>query len=59
MLHAYLYMTNILFSILQGTLCIFGGMLDSAFTQAKTPLWIYDTGMIHNSQSLPWDIPSP
>uniref|UniRef100_A0A8B9HYD6 Uncharacterized protein n=1 Tax=Anser brachyrhynchus TaxID=132585 RepID=A0A8B9HYD6_9AVES len=27
----------------KGTLCIFGGMVDSAFTQAKTPLWIYDT----------------
>ncbi|NXX86360.1 TEA3 protein, partial [Urocolius indicus] len=26
----------------KGTLCVFGGMLDSAFTQAKTPLWIYD-----------------
>ncbi|XP_064013607.1 leucine-zipper-like transcriptional regulator 1 [Pogoniulus pusillus] len=26
----------------KGTLCIFGGMVDSAFTQAKTPLWIYD-----------------
>lgn len=45
--------------ISQGTLYIFGGMVDSAFTQAKTPLWIYDIGMIHNSQSLPWGIPSP
>uniref|UniRef100_A0A8C3L851 Uncharacterized protein n=1 Tax=Chrysolophus pictus TaxID=9089 RepID=A0A8C3L851_CHRPC len=27
----------------KGTLYIFGGMVDSAFTQAKTPLWIYDT----------------
>ncbi|KAM6078431.1 kelch domain-containing protein 1-like isoform 1-T2 [Theristicus caerulescens] len=26
----------------KGTLYIFGGMVDSAFTQAKTPLWIYD-----------------
>ncbi|NXQ88637.1 GEFF factor, partial [Nyctibius grandis] len=26
----------------KGTLCIFGGMVDSAFTQAKTPLWMYD-----------------
>ncbi|OXB65595.1 hypothetical protein ASZ78_015055 [Callipepla squamata] len=31
------------FSIFQGTLYIFGGMVDSAFTQAKSPLWIYDT----------------
>lgn len=44
---------------LQGNLYIFGGMVDSAFTQAKTPLWIYDIGMIHNSQSFPWDISSP
>ncbi|NXC39993.1 LZTR1 regulator, partial [Penelope pileata] len=28
----------------KGTLYVFGGMVDSAFTQAKTPLWIYDTG---------------
>ncbi|NXF36488.1 LZTR1 regulator, partial [Nyctibius bracteatus] len=42
----------------KGTLCIFGGMVDSAFTQAKTPLWMYDTGMIHNGQSLPWHVPS-
>ncbi|XP_032301605.1 leucine-zipper-like transcriptional regulator 1 homolog isoform X1 [Coturnix japonica] len=27
----------------KGTLYIFGGMVDSAFTQAKTPLWMYDT----------------
>ncbi|NXE18065.1 GEFF factor, partial [Ardeotis kori] len=27
----------------KGTLYIFGGMVDSAFTQGKTPLWIYDT----------------
>ncbi|XP_039925264.1 leucine-zipper-like transcriptional regulator 1 isoform X1 [Hirundo rustica] len=27
----------------KGSLYIFGGMVDSAFTQAKTPLWIYDT----------------
>ncbi|PKK28815.1 actin-fragmin kinase-like [Columba livia] len=27
----------------KGILCIFGGMVDSAFTQAKIPLWIYDT----------------
>ncbi|XP_065494027.1 leucine-zipper-like transcriptional regulator 1 homolog isoform X1 [Caloenas nicobarica] len=26
----------------KGILCIFGGMVDSAFTQAKIPLWIYD-----------------
>ncbi|XP_071602837.1 kelch domain-containing protein 3-like isoform X1 [Heliangelus exortis] len=26
----------------KGTLYIFGGMVDSAFTQAKTPLWMYD-----------------
>ncbi|KAM9011101.1 kelch domain-containing protein 1-like isoform 1-T3 [Ara ararauna] len=26
----------------KGNLYIFGGMVDSAFTQAKTPLWIYD-----------------
>ncbi|KAM4669741.1 putative protein tag-53 [Amazona ochrocephala] len=26
----------------EGNLYIFGGMVDSAFTQAKTPLWIYD-----------------
>ncbi|XP_052647051.1 putative protein tag-53 isoform X2 [Harpia harpyja] len=26
----------------KGTLYIFGGMVDSAFTQAKSPLWIYD-----------------
>ncbi|NXJ05904.1 GEFF factor, partial [Odontophorus gujanensis] len=26
----------------EGTLYIFGGMVDSAFTQAKSPLWIYD-----------------
>ncbi|NXD80366.1 GEFF factor, partial [Halcyon senegalensis] len=27
----------------KSTLYIFGGMVDSAFTQAKSPLWIYDT----------------
>ncbi|NXX30700.1 LZTR1 regulator, partial [Nicator chloris] len=43
----------------KGSLYIFGGMVDSASTQAKTPLWIYDIGMINNSQSFPWDIPSP
>ncbi|XP_037998083.1 leucine-zipper-like transcriptional regulator 1 isoform X5 [Motacilla alba alba] len=26
----------------KGSLYIFGGMVDSAFTQGKTPLWIYD-----------------
>ncbi|KYO18212.1 leucine-zipper-like transcriptional regulator 1 [Alligator mississippiensis] len=26
----------------QGMLCVFGGMLDSAFTQTKAPLWMYD-----------------
>ncbi|OXB81622.1 UNVERIFIED_CONTAM: hypothetical protein H355_008784 [Colinus virginianus] len=31
------------FSIFQGSLYIFGGMVDSAFMQAKSPLWIYDT----------------
>lgn len=45
--------------ILQGSLYIFGGMVDSAFTQAKTPLWIYDIGMIHNSHFFPRDSPSP
>ncbi|XP_062972763.1 rab9 effector protein with kelch motifs-like [Elgaria multicarinata webbii] len=27
----------------QGVLYIFGGMVDSAFTQKKNPLWMYDT----------------
>ncbi|NWS96659.1 RNGB protein, partial [Mionectes macconnelli] len=36
---------------------IFGGMVDSAFTQAKTPFWTYDTGMIHSNEFFPWDIP--
>ncbi|XP_075789184.1 uncharacterized protein LOC102448459 [Pelodiscus sinensis] len=26
----------------QGTLYVFGGMVDSAFTQLKSPLWMYD-----------------
>lgn len=51
-------MSDEYFYISQGMLYIFGGMVDSAFTQAKIPLWIYDIGMIHNIQSLPWDIPS-
>ncbi|KAL4635548.1 ras guanine nucleotide exchange factor F-like [Arapaima gigas] len=28
----------------QGGLYVFGGMIDSAYSQHKTPLWLYDTG---------------
>ncbi|XP_067843212.1 rab9 effector protein with kelch motifs isoform X2 [Heptranchias perlo] len=28
----------------QGMIYVFGGMMDSAYTQGKTPLWIYDIG---------------
>ncbi|XP_018597224.2 leucine-zipper-like transcriptional regulator 1 homolog [Scleropages formosus] len=28
----------------QGCLYVFGGMIDSAYSERKTPLWLYDTG---------------
>lgn len=28
----------------EGVLYVFGGMMDSAYTQGKTPLWMYDIG---------------
>ncbi|XP_078084041.1 leucine-zipper-like transcriptional regulator 1 isoform X1 [Mustelus asterias] len=28
----------------EGMIYVFGGMMDSAYTQGKTPLWIYDIG---------------
>lgn len=33
---------------LQGFLYVFGGLLDSAYTQIRCPLWLYDTGESHH-----------
>uniref|UniRef100_UPI00398F4F7D rab9 effector protein with kelch motifs n=1 Tax=Pristiophorus japonicus TaxID=55135 RepID=UPI00398F4F7D len=30
----------------EGMIYVFGGMMDSAYTQGKTPLWIYDIGAL-------------
>ncbi|XP_078408713.1 leucine-zipper-like transcriptional regulator 1 homolog isoform X2 [Cetorhinus maximus] len=30
----------------EGMIYVFGGMMDSAYTQGKTPLWIYDIGSV-------------
>lgn len=33
--------------LFQGFLYVFGGMLDSAYTRRRCPLWVFDIGEFH------------
>lgn len=35
------------FDLFQGFLYVFGGMLDSAYTKLRCPLWVFDIGEFH------------
>lgn len=32
----------------QGFMYVFGGMQDSSYTNSKTPLWVFDTGIFYS-----------